>query len=557
MIYESPWPKVELPECSVWEKVWSNPRNKSDDDLAVIDGPSGRTLTRGQLRELAQRTAHGFRRSGLKPGAVVLLFSPNTFYYHMLVLATQCAGVVFSGANAAYLPAEFAHQVADSGAELLLVHPSVLPVALAATEQLGWSQKRRVENIVLAIRKDEAAGADERFLTLDALISDQLLDPHPCTTPKETVAYLGYSSGTSGKAKGVRTSAYNMTSVLSMLAPLNKDITDRDVSLAVLPLNHIYGLTKLLHWPVLMGTPVLVMPKFELKSLCELVERHRATILMLVPPIALALARDPIAQKYDLSSLRLVISGAAPLGAELEKELANRLPKCDVIQAYGLTESSPTTHVALAPHNRRGSIGPNLPMLRSRIVDVETNADLGPNKPGELLLSAPSIMLGYHNRPDATAETLVKDDKGDVWLRTGDIGYVDEHGAHYITDRLKELIKTKGFQVAPAELEATLLECPLVADTCVIGIYDENKASEFPRAYIVLSEAGKKDQHHVDSINKWFDNRVAHYKRLKGGIRIVDTIPKSPSGKILRRVVRDEAKAEAAKEAASSTRAKL
>ncbi|GAA5837083.1 hypothetical protein JCM5353_002489 [Sporobolomyces roseus] len=556
MIYESPWPEVELPECSPWEKVWSNPRNKSDKHIAVIDGPSGRTLNRGQLRELSQRLAHGFRKT-LNPGDVILLFSPNSFYYHSIVLAAQCAGIVFSGANAAYIPSEAAHQIADSGAKLLLVHPSVLPVALAATEQLGWSKERQVKNIVIAVRKDEAGAADERFLTLDSLISDQLLEPHRIAKPKETVAYLGYSSGTSGKAKGVRTSAWNMTSVLSMLAPLDRDITDHDVSIAVLPLNHIYGLTKLLHWPVLIGTPVVVMPKFDLRTLCELVQKHKVTILMLVPPIALALARDPIATKYDLSSLRLVISGAAPLGPELEKELANRLPKCDVIQAYGLTESSPTTHVALKPHNKRGSIGPNLPMLRSRIVDPETNKDLGPNQAGELLLSGPNIMLGYHNRPEATAETLVKDEKGDIWLKTGDIGHVDEQGAHFITDRLKELVKVKGFQCAPAELEATLLECPLVADCCVIGVYDDSQASEFPRGYLVLSDAGKKDKDHIQSIHKWFDSRVAHYKRLKGGIRIVDSIPKSPSGKILRRIVRDEAKAEAAQEAAKSTKAKL
>ncbi|GAA5994722.1 hypothetical protein JCM5350_001479 [Sporobolomyces pararoseus] len=547
MIFESPWPKVELPECSVWEKVWSNPRNKSDKDLAVIDGPSGRTLSRGQLRELSQKTAHGFRRSGLNPGSVVLLFSPNTFYYHMIVLAAQCAGLVFSGANAAYVPAEFAHQVEDSGAELLLVHPANLGVALAATKELGWSEKRQVEKIILAVRKDEAAGADERFLTLDSIIDDQLLEPHKISAPKTTVAYLGYSSGTSGKAKGVRTSAYNMTSVLSMLEPLNRDITDKDISLAVLPLNHIYGLTKLLHWPVLIGTPVLVMPKFELKQLCHLVEKYKVTILMLVPPIALALARDPIATKHDLSSLRLVISGAAPLGPELEKELASRLPKCEVIQAYGLTESSPTTHVALSPHGRRGSIGPNLPMLRGRIIDIETGKDLGPNESGELLLSAPSIMLGYHNKPDATAETLVKDEKGDIWLKTGDIGHYDEDSYCYITDRLKEYFK----------LEAILLQSPLVSDVCIIGVHSDEAASELPRAYIVRSDVAKKSQDWEAELNKWFDSRVAHYKRLKGGIKVVDLIPKSPSGKILRRIIREEAKKEAAQEAAKKTRAKL
>ncbi|GAA5909877.1 acyl--CoA ligase [Sporobolomyces salmoneus] len=544
MIFESPWPKVDLPECSVWEKVWSNPRNKSDKDVAVIDGPTGRTLTRGQLRELSQRTAHGFRRTGLKPGSVVLLFSPNTFYYHMIVLATQCAGVVFSGANAAYVPDEFAHQVEDSGAQLLLVHPSCLGVALAATKELGWSEKRQVENIILAVRKDEAQGADERFLTLDSIIDDELLQPHKITSPKTTVAYLGYSSGTSGKAKGVRTSAYNMTSVLSMLEPLNRDITDKDVSMVVLPLNHIYGLTKLLHWPVLIGTPVVVMPKYELKQLCHLLEKYRATILMLVPPIALHMARDPLATKYDLSNLRLVISGAAPLGPELEKELANRLPGCDVIQAYGLTESSPTTHVALSPYNKRGSIGPNLPMLRGRIVDVETNKDLGPNQSGELLLSAPSIMLGYHNKPEATAETLVTDEKGDIWLRTGDIGHYDDDGCCFITDRLKSLIKVKGLQVAPADLEASLLTSPLVEDVAVTGVYAEEEVTEFPRAFIVPVDKnclrpGRQSDQLAQQLRKFIEGKHAHYKWIRGGFVFIEAVPKSPSGKILRRLMGD------------------
>ncbi|GAA5932964.1 hypothetical protein JCM1841_003856 [Sporobolomyces salmonicolor] len=382
MIFESPWPKVELPECSVWEKVWSNPRKRSDGEVAVVDGPTGRTLSRGQLRNLSQRTAHGFRHAArLDPGDVVLLFSPNSFYYHMIVLATQCAGCVFSGANAAYTTSELAHQVGDSEAKLLLVHPSILEVALSATKALGWSEKRQQERIILAVRKDEAAPADARFLTLDYLISDRSLEPHVIAKPRETVAYLGYSSGTSGRAKGVMTSVYNMTSVLSMLAPL--EVHEGDVSLVVLPLNHIYGLTKLLHWPVLVGTPVVIMPKFDISSLCALVEKYRCTICMLVPPIALALARDPVVTKYNLKSLRLVISGAAPLGPELEKELAKRLEGCNVIQAYGLTESSPTTHVAVVP--KRGSIGPNLPMLRSRIVDPETGEDLGVGQPGELL----------------------------------------------------------------------------------------------------------------------------------------------------------------------------
>ncbi|GJN89353.1 hypothetical protein Rhopal_002333-T1 [Rhodotorula paludigena] len=556
MIYDSPWPQVELPLCSVWDKVWSNPTNAPDDKPAVIDGPTGRKLTRAELRDSAQRLGHGFRNAaGLSEGDVVCLFSPNSLYYHMTVFATQCAGCVFSGANAAYTPAELAHQLQDSSAKLLLVHPSILQVALDATKTLGWFAEEQQRRIVLAVRDDEAGPARAKQKTLDWLLSSTAMQPVSITEHKSRVAYLGYSSGTSGKAKGVRTSHYNMTSVLSILAPLKT--YDNDVQLAVLPLNHIYGLTKLVHWPVLWGNPVVVMPKFDIRSLCTYIERYRVTFLMLVPPIALHLARDPVVDQFDVSSLRLIISGAAPLGPEMENELAKRLPKATVIQAFGLTESSPTTHVAISP--KRGSIGPLLPMMRGRIVDPTTGKDVAPGAEGEMLLAGPNVMLGYLNRPEANKETLVTDEHGTIWLRTGDIARVDEDGFFYILDRLKELIKVKGFQVPPAELEATLLECPLVADCAVIGVWNEQQQTEFPRAYIVLSEQGKKQSDAAQAIQDWMKGKVAPFKQLKGGIKLVDSVPKSPSGKLLRRVLRDEAKREMeeAKKAASKQQAAL
>ncbi|TNY20897.1 AMP binding protein [Rhodotorula diobovata] len=556
MIYESPHPPVDLPLCSVWDKVWQNPTGASDSKDAVIDGPTGRKLSRGELRSYAQRFAQGLRTTAsLSQGDVVCLVSPNSLYYHLIVLGSQCAGVVFSGANASYTPTELAHQLADSSAKLVLAHPQVLDTVLAATKSLGWSTSDQQRRIILAVRSDEAGPAAAKHKTLDYLLADKEMEPVKVQDPKNTVAYLGYSSGTSGKAKGVRTSAYNMTSVLSILAPLKT--YENDVQLAVLPLNHIYGLTKLVHWPVLFANPVVVMPKFELKPLCSYIERYRGTFLMLVPPIALQLARDPIVDKFDVSSLRMIISGAAPLGPELEQELATRLPKATVLQAYGLTESSPTTHVGMNP--KRGSIGPLLPMMRGRIVDPETNKDVKQGESGEMLLAGPNIMLGYLNRPEANAETLVKDAEGTTWLKTGDIARVDEEGLFYITDRLKELIKVKGFQVPPAELEAVLLECPYVADCAVIGIWNDEQQTEYPRAYIVLSARGKAESDPSATIQKWMAGKVAHYKQLKGGIELVDSVPKSPSGKLLRRILREEAKQEieAAKKAAASQRASL
>ncbi|BGP39960.1 hypothetical protein JCM10449v2_003918 [Rhodotorula kratochvilovae] len=551
MIYESPHPTVHLPLCTVWDKVWSNPRGARDDELAIVDGPTGRKLSRAELRSHAQRLAQGLRTTAsLSLGDVFCLISPNSLYYHMIVLASQCAGLVFSGANAAYMAGELAHQLHDSNAKLVLAHPTVLDTVLAATKSLGWSPAEQERRIVLAVRSDEAGPAASRFKTLDYLLDDKEMEPVKVNDHKVRVAYLGYSSGTSGKAKGVRTS-----SVLSILAPL-KTYKD-DVQLAVLPLNHIYGLTKLVHWPVMMGNPVVVMPKFEIKPLCQYIERYRCTFLMLVPPIALHLARDPIVDQFDVSSLRMIISGAAPLGPELEQELATRLPKSTVVQAYGLTESSPTTHVAISP--KRGSIGPLLPMMRGRIVDPETGKDVARGEQGEMLLAGPNVMLGYLNRPEANAETLVRDEEGTVWLKTGDIARVDDEGWFFILDRLKELIKVKGFQVPPAELEAVLLECPLVSDCAVIGVWNDQQQTEFPRAYVVLSAQGKSESDPSSSIQRWMSTKVANYKQLKGGIKLVDSVPKSPSGKLLRRILRDEAKAEmeAARTAAKGQQAAL
>ncbi|GAA5851366.1 hypothetical protein JCM8547_004220 [Rhodosporidiobolus lusitaniae] len=543
-VYTSPWPKIDLPECSVWEKVWSNPTKQSDDHPAVIDGVSGKVLSRRDLKYLSQRLAHGFVHTAkLKKGDVVLAMSPNSIHYHAIVLATQCAGLVFSGANAAYTSAELAHQVEDSGAKLLLIHPSVLDVALSSTSSLGWSAQQQNDRIVLAAKSNELGSSPSKgFRTLEALISKELLEPVKIEKPKETVAYMCYSSGTSGKAKGVKTSAYNMTSVMTMFEPLK--LYKPDVLVAVLPLNHIYGLTKLCHWPIMHANPVVILPRFELTALCTVIQRYKVTVLLLVPPIALLLARQPAVDKFDLSSLRLIISGAAPLGPELEEELAQKTGAV-VMQGYGLTETSPTTHVGInAP---RGSIGPLLPAMEARLVDPETGKDVARSETGELWLAGPNVMLGYHNRPEANEEMMIPDSSvpSKIWLRTGDIGH-EKDDIWYISDRLKELIKVKGFQVPPAELEAALLACPYVADVAVIGVWNEAEQTEFPRGYVVLSAEGKKEKDAVAAIHQWTNGKIAAYKRLKGGIKLVEAVPKSPSGKILRRILRDEVKKEMA-----------
>jgi acyl-CoA synthetase (AMP-forming)/AMP-acid ligase II len=277
------------------------------------------------------------------------------------------------------------------------------------------------------------------------------------------------------------------------------------------------------------GATVVTMPRFELDAFLELMERHRVTKAHLVPPIILALAKAPAVEGRDLSSLRWINSGAAPLSAELADACAARLG-CTVVQGYGLTETSPVTHAVPVERasNRPGSIGPPIPSTECKVVDVLNETELGPGEDGEVWIRGPQVMRGYLADEEATANTL--DANG--WLHTGDIGHADEDGWFYLVDRLKELIKYKGFQVAPAELEAVLLEHPQVADAAVVGSPDE-EAGEVPKAYVVPAGDAELD---VEELCAFVAARVASFKQVRR-VEVTDAIPKSASGKVLRRVL--------------------
>jgi acyl-CoA synthetase (AMP-forming)/AMP-acid ligase II len=285
------------------------------------------------------------------------------------------------------------------------------------------------------------------------------------------------------------------------------------------------------------GATVVTMPRFDLDGFLAVLERHRVTKVHLVPPIILALAKHPSVEGRDLSSLKWINSGAAPLSAELAAACAERLG-CLVVQGYGLTETSPVTHAVPVEReeNRPGSIGPPIPSTECKVADLLDGRDLGPGEDGEVWIRGPQVMQGYLGDDEATANTL--DDEG--WLHTGDIGHADEDGWFYLVDRLKELIKVKGFQVAPAELEALLLEHPGVADAAVVGSPDE-QAGEVPKAFVVPAGGAELD---VAELQAFVAARVATYKQVRR-IEVLDEIPKSASGKILRRVLVERERASA------------
>jgi acyl-CoA synthetase (AMP-forming)/AMP-acid ligase II len=348
--------------------------------------------------------------------------------------------------------------------------------------------------------------------------------------PAEDLVALPYSSGTTGLPKGVMLTHRNLVANICQVAArvqVKEDPSERHRQVAVLPFFHIYGLVSLMNTPLYFGETVVTMPRFDLQEFLRVIQDYRITRAMLVPPIVLALAKHPLVNEFDLSSLELVNSGAAPLSAELEVACGKRLG-CRMQQGYGLTETSPTTHWVgdeLAG-TMPGSIGPPVPNTECRIVDVATDDDAPAGELGELLIRGPQVMKGYLNNPQATALTI----DADGWLHTGDIARVEPDGSLRIVDRIKELIKYKGYQIAPAELEALLLTHPEIVDAAVIPVPDED-AGEVPKAFVVTTGSITSDE-----VFQFVANRVAPYKKVRT-VEIIDEIPKAPSGKILRRVL--------------------
>jgi acyl-CoA synthetase (AMP-forming)/AMP-acid ligase II len=355
--------------------------------------------------------------------------------------------------------------------------------------------------------------------------------PDPGLDPATTVGLLPYSSGTTGLPNGVLLTHANLvTSVRQVGSGLR--VGERDVLLAVPPFSHIMGFLVTLAVPLCAGATVVTVPRFDPGQFLELLERHRVTVLVGAPPMLRVLTGHPLAAAADLGALELVVCGGAPLAADAQRALAARLPGATVAQAWGLTE----TCVGVSLPDRAsgsvpGTVGRVMPNTELRVVDPDTGRDLGPGQPGELLARGPQVMAGYLHRPDASAAMV--DSEG--WLRTGDLGLVDGDGNVVIVDRLKELIKVSGYQVAPAELEALLAGHPAVADAAVLRRRDP-ASGEVPVAVVVPRPGAEPDP---GRLLAWVAERVEPHKRIRA-VRFTDAIPRTPSGKLLRRALHDQ-----------------
>ncbi|MGW8766267.1 AMP-binding protein [Streptomyces sp. NPDC055815] len=496
------------------------------DAPALIDGAGELSLTYGQVDAFHRKVAAGLAEAGVRKGDVLALHSPNTVLFPIAFYAATRAGASVTTVHPLATPEEFAKQLRDASARWIVTVSPLLGAARAAAELAGG-----IEEIFVCDRAEEGEGAR----SLQDFLGSTGAVPEVDVDPEQDVAALPYSSGTTGVPKGVMLTHASIATNLAQLEPVIP-MGPGDRILAVLPFFHIYGLTALMNAPLRSGATVVVLPRFDLDSFLGAIQKHRINGLYVAPPIVLALAKHPAVADYDLSSLEYIVSAAAPLDAALAEACSARLGLPPVSQAYGMTELSPGTHVVPldAPAPPPGTVGRLLPSTEMRILSLDDPAkDAAPGEEGEIAIRGPQVMKGYLGRPDATAAMI----DADGWVHTGDIGRVDEDGWLFVVDRVKELIKYKGFQVAPAELEALLLTHEGVADAAVIGVTDAD-GTEIPKAFVVRQPAAPGLT--AEDVIAHVAARVSPYKKVRA-VEFIDTVPRAASGKILRRELRDRA----------------
>lgn len=552
-IYKSPYPDIDIQAVDLIAYILSNPFNIPPDRPIYIDGTSGKQYTFGEVTQRIHSLANGLQQKfGLQKDEVVALFSPNTTEYPIACHAIVGSGAILAPTSAALTALELNAQLKTSEARIIIVHSSLLSTAEKATK--GTS----IEHLILLDGSSPKSG-QPTCEQIASIFSSAPLSAVSSAEAVDKVAFICFSSGTSGPSKGVITTHRNITANLQQWRSHLIDSghpsqqVQRRTAIAFLPFSHIYGLSLYMCQCLIWGTSVVILPRFDLDTYLRCVEQYRPDELALVPPVALMLIKDDRVSKYDLSSVKRIMSAAAPLTIELSAALEAKfknLYQTEVFctQSWGLTETSPmATGIPNDRMDKRESgVGCIAPNMEFRFVDPDTmvdaaiNAD-GSSQPGEIWCRGPNVTRGYYNNEEASKGAFHIEPDGTKWFRTGDIGIIDNEGYITIQDRIKEMIKYKGLQVIPSELEGKLVDHPDVEDAAVVGKWVDEQATEFPVGFVVLNDQAKgADVKKVtDGIHSWLNLKIANHKRLRGGIHVVDQIPKSPSGKILRRQLKE------------------
>ncbi|UXA10026.1 4-coumarate--CoA ligase family protein [Mycobacterium sp. SMC-8] len=540
MTFPSPFPEVDIPTASVYDYLFadiSGPDDPHLDRVALIDARSGRHTTYREMIARIDSFAGALAQRGIGVGDVVGLLAPNSSAFAVAFHGILRAGATATTINALFTAKDIAKQLTDSGAGMLLTVTALLPQAKEGAAAAGLSDE---DLVVLDGAGRDGSGEGAGHPNAADLLASGMPAPQVNFAPSSHLAVLPYSSGTTGNPKGVMLTHRNLVANVAQIRPLHGMEPD-DVVLAVLPFFHIYGMTVLLNAALHARARLVIMPSFDLGEFLRNIAEHRCTIAFIAPPVAVALAKHPLVDEHDLSSLNVVMSGAAPLDADLGHAVAKRLD-CKVVQGYGMSELSPVSHITpfdgglVDMHDEAplSSVGWTVPNAASKLVDPETGKEIpipdeGLSQTGELWFKGPNVMAGYLNNDEATRTTI--DDDG--WLHTGDLAQIDAKGLVYIVDRLKELIKYKGYQVPPAELEAVLLTHPGIADAAVIGVHDD-EGEEVPKAFVVKQPDATLT---ADEVMEFVAGQVAPYKKVRQ-VEFIDAIPKSASGKILRKDLR-------------------
>lgn len=535
MTIASPFPEVHIPSTSLYDYLFGDLDDRDADRLALVELASGTALGYRELVNQIEAFAGALAGRRVAVGDVVGLLAPNSAAFAVAFHGILRAGAVATTINALYTARDIAKQLIDSQATMLITVQALRPQALEAAATAGLAADR----VIVLDGPGSAAGA---HLNTADLVGANLPAPEVSFDPATHLAVLPYSSGTTGEPKGVMLTHRNLIANIAQLGPVQNLGAD-DRILAVLPFFHIYGMTVLLNTLHARGR-LVVMSSFDIDLFLGALEEHKCTHAYIVPPVAVALAMHPAIESYRLDSLRGLMSGAAPLDDEVGRVVIDRL-RCALVQGYGMIELSPVSHCVpfdggrtlfgtVAPLSSSGWTAPN---SESKIVDPETRAVIsipthGLSDTGELWFRGPNVMAGYLNDPDATAQTI----DPDGFLHTGDLARVDANGCVFIVDALKELIKYKGYQVPPAELEAVLITHPDIADAAVIGVRDPDTGDEVPKAFVVRHRDTTPT---AQEIMEFVAGQVAPYKKVRQ-VEFIEAIPKSAAGRILRRELRGD-----------------
>ncbi|XP_047998110.1 4-coumarate--CoA ligase 1-like [Leguminivora glycinivorella] len=532
-IIKSPFKDVEIPACTLHDYVWQNLEKWPDRTIAVC-GFTGRGYTYSQGFKLSATFAANLRsKLGVRDGDTVAVMLPNVPDYPVVALGVLGAGGVITTINPTYTAHEIQRQLVTTGAKVIVTVRETVDVVKSALRLPNLD----IPIVIVRTEDTEVPVGTIRFKELSVDVSVDLSPLKEVRRSAEDVCFLPYSSGTTGIPKGVELTNRNLVANCEQMnEPVIKmhnetTATHQDAVMAVLPFFHIYGAEVMMFHKLSQGVKLVTLPKFQPQLFLRTLEKYKCNVLYVVPPIVLLMATHPSATPKTFKHLEVIINGSAPLTtADADRFMERAKRKFDFRQGYGLTETSPAVTITPKGNNNYGCVGLPVPNTELKIVDEHIKT-LGPNKKGELLIRGPQVMKGYRNDVQANKEAFTDDG----WFRSGDLVFGDEHGIITVVDRLKELIKVKGFQVSPAELEGVLRDHPSVDDAAVIGVPHQTNG-EAPKAFIVL-----KKGHNVapTNITDFVKERVAEYKRISD-VTFLEELPKNSTGKILRRELKEK-----------------